>query len=60
MICHSISFQTANFIGLILSPNVGVIIRDTDTLWTQTETVQEGAMRNPLQWLETMSTPSLC
>ena len=29
----------ANFIGLILRHNVGVIILDTDTLWTQTVTV---------------------
>ena len=27
---------TANLIGLILRHNVGVIIFDTDTLWTQT------------------------
>ena len=50
----SVSFQTAHLIGLILRHNVGVIILDTDTLWTQTATLYEGAMRNPLPWLETM------
>ena len=50
----SASLQTANLIGLILRHNVGVIILDTDTLWTQTATVSERAMRNPLSWLETM------
>ena len=35
----SVSFQTANLIGLILHHNVGVIILDTDTLWTQTATI---------------------
>ena len=36
------------FNGLILRHNVGVIILDTDTLWIQTATVYEGAMRNSL------------
>ena len=35
----SVSFQAANFIGLILRHSVGLIILDTDTLWTQTATV---------------------
>ena len=35
----SVSFQTANLVGLILHHNVGLIIFDTDTLWTQTATV---------------------
>ena len=39
-ICHYFRFfSTANLIGLILRHNVGVIILDTDTLWTQTATV---------------------
>ena len=35
----SVSFQTANLIGLLLRHNVGVIFLETDTLWTQTATV---------------------
>ena len=49
LICNYFRFfSTANLIGLILRHNVGMIILDTDTLWTQTATVWEGAMRNPL------------
>ena len=47
----SVSFQTASLIGRILRHNVGMIILDTDTLWTQTATVKK---RNPLPWLEKM------
>ena len=38
-VISSVSFQIANLIGLILRHNVGVIILDTDTLWTQTAMV---------------------
>ena len=49
LICNYFRFfSTANLIGLILRHNVGMIILDTDTLWTQTAKVWEGALRNPL------------